>query len=445
MASIAQQLPPSSTRSRPGKQHQNHQFDHCGPLKNAAKQLNSAVFQHPARRLCANKYELFIKWAICKNGRSARCCKSIGERFGSRFLSRAGSLLQENLDGLTGEVRQARSRQDRGSIVNAIKTAGAVILGIAAFICLLFLIAALINGTAFIADKLLPYLITASDVAFGLCIVILLPLSLFRFSRIVALWGFFIASYIFGLGVWMYGFLVTYEFWGGTGIFIGLLLGVVGVVPLEIIAAALHGIWYYVDELILGLAITYGARVFALFLMKTLEPRPDRRPPEVQIPTIISGSEGKRGISMKFVTAVWKTVAVILAIIVGIFASNTAGWNGGAALLGPTTSLEHLDFVNLAIGILGLFGCVALSYFVFRIAKWALWLLIPITLYFGLVIGVLDGIASDFDVTRREVIRHHYANAYALQHMSAHAFDLTCHDTQIALSEDAKVLCTSPK
>ncbi len=148
---------------------------------------------------------------------------------------------------------------------------------------------------------------------------------------------------------------------------------------------------------------------------------------------------------MNLATAVWKTVAVILAIIVGMFASNTAGWNGGAALLGPTTSLERLDFVNLTIGVLGLFGCVAVSYFVFRIAKWALWLLVPIMLYFGLVIGVLDGIASDFDVTRREVIRHHYANAYALQHMSAHAFDLTCHDTQITLTEDAKVLCTSSK
>ena len=87
--------------------------------------------------------------------------------------------------------------------------------------------------------------------------------------------GFFIVSYIFGLGVWMYGFLVTYQFWGGTGTFIGLLLGVVGVVPLGIIAAALHGTWYYVGELIIGIAITYQARVFALFLMKPLEPRAD--------------------------------------------------------------------------------------------------------------------------------------------------------------------------
>ena len=154
--------------------------------------------------------------------------------------------------------------------MSAIKTAGSVLLGLAAFVGLLFLIAVLINGTAFIADKLLPHLMTASDVALILCIIILLPLSMFRVTRVVALWGFFTASYIFGIGVWMYGFLVTYQLWGGTGIFIGLFLGLVGVVPLGIIAATLHGIWYYVGELIFGLALTYGARAFALFLAKTL-------------------------------------------------------------------------------------------------------------------------------------------------------------------------------
>lgn len=143
---------------------------------------------------------------------------------------------------------------------------------------------------------------------------------------------------------------------------------------------------------------------------------------------------------MKLATAVWKTTAVILAIIVGMLASNPAGWNGGAALLGPVTSSGRLDFVNLTIGVVGLFGCVAVVYFVFRIAKWVLWLLVPIMLYFGLVIGLLHEIASDFDVTRREAIRHHYVNAYALRHMSTHAFDLTCHDTKTTLTEDAKVL-----
>ena len=141
-------------------------------------------------------------------------------------------------------------------------------------------------------------------------------------------------------------------------------------------------------------------------------------------------SERKRGVfSMKLATAVWKTVAVIVAIIVGIFASNTAGWNGGAAMLDSATysggGLGLGGAVNLTVGAAGFLGCIAVGYFVFRTAKWVLWLVVPIMLYSGLVAGTWNGIASDFDVTRGAVIRYHYANAYALRHMSAHAFDLT--------------------
>ena len=155
--------------------------------------------------------------------------------------------------------------------MSAIKAAGAVILGLAGLAGFIFLVAVLINGTAFLAEKILPLLITATNIATLLCIVVLLPLALFRRTRIVSVWGFFIASYIFGLGVWMYGFLVTYDLWGGTGVFIGLVLGIVGVVPLGIIAAALHGMWYYAAELIYGLVLTYGARTFAIYLMRKLE------------------------------------------------------------------------------------------------------------------------------------------------------------------------------
>ena len=108
------------------------------------------------------------------------------------------------------------------------------------------------------------------------------------------------------------------------------------------------------------------------------------------------------------------------------------------ALLGPAPYSEGLGaFVNLVTSIIGILGCIAVGYFVFRVAKWALFLVVPIMLYSSLVAGFWNGIASDFDVTRGEVIRYHYANAYALRHMSAHAFDLTCQDSQITLAGDA--------
>jgi hypothetical protein len=46
-----------------------------------------------------------------------------------------------------------------------------------------------------------------------------------------------------GVGSLVYGFVATYEIWGGVGVFIGLILGIVGIVPLGIIAALSHAEW----------------------------------------------------------------------------------------------------------------------------------------------------------------------------------------------------------
>jgi hypothetical protein len=59
--------------------------------------------------------------------------------------------------------------------------------------------------------------------------------------------------------------MVVYQLWGGVGVFIGLILGIVGIVPLGIISASWHSEWLIVAELTYGLVLTYGARVVALW------------------------------------------------------------------------------------------------------------------------------------------------------------------------------------
>jgi hypothetical protein len=98
--------------------------------------------------------------------------------------------------------------------MEGIKAAGAVILGIAGFTALIFVAFLFIEGTATVAETILPFLSAASAIGTIFCVVFLIPLSIFRATRIIAVWGFFIASYLFGLDVWMYGFLVTYDLWG---------------------------------------------------------------------------------------------------------------------------------------------------------------------------------------------------------------------------------------
>jgi len=148
--------------------------------------------------------------------------------------------------------------------MEALKNVGWGLLGIAIIVAVVFLAALLINGMAWVSGYVFwSYLF---DVVTVVCIVLLLPLAPFRKTRIVPAYGLYVASFVFGVCVWMYGFMVTYEFWGGAGVFIGLMLGVVGIVPLGIIAAAWHFEWMIVAELIYGLVLTYGARAIALWL-----------------------------------------------------------------------------------------------------------------------------------------------------------------------------------
>ncbi len=155
--------------------------------------------------------------------------------------------------------------------MEAIKAAGSVILGLAVFAALLFVCVLFIVGAATVSEKVLPILNIATVIGMILCVIILLPLTIFRTTRFIPVWGFFIASYIFGVDVWMYGFLVTYDLWGTGGILAGLFLGIVGVVPLGMIAAAFNGMWSVVLELAILLVVTYGVRMFALFLASSLD------------------------------------------------------------------------------------------------------------------------------------------------------------------------------
>jgi len=50
-----------------------------------------------------------------------------------------------------------------------------------------------------------------------------------------------LSSHVFGVTVWMYGWLITNSVLGGVGLFVGLLLGAIGVAPVGIVASAWKG------------------------------------------------------------------------------------------------------------------------------------------------------------------------------------------------------------
>jgi hypothetical protein len=138
---------------------------------------------------------------------------------------------------------------------------------------------------------------------------------------------------------------------------------------------------------------------------------------------------------------IWKTPVVAVALLVGSLGASQAGWSGtelvvNSPLMGP---LE--DFVTGFIFVISVAMTIGPLILVHKIAKPALMLMVPILLYSAAVPGAWNGFASDFDATRVQVIRYHYANAYALEHMSPRGRFRTCEDEQIELTDEAKAVC----
>jgi hypothetical protein len=132
----------------------------------------------------------------------------------------------------------------------------------------------------------------------------------------------------------------------------------------------------------------------------------------------------------------WKTPVVIGALVVGCFAASQVGWSGAETIADRGESGFVTDlflFVGLAVS----YGIIRL---IQRTARPVLWILVPILMYTAAISG-WNGFASDFDHKRGAAIKEHYANGYILKHMSDRGRFLSCQDSRIALTDDAKAVC----
>lgn len=126
-------------------------------------------------------------------------------------------------------------------------------------------------GAAWASAKLLPLFSLLTWIAFAIVVFILLPLAISRVTRGFSSVAMFIASYVFGVTLWMMGLLLTLSIWGFTAVIIGIVLGGVGVVPIAMLATLFHGYWLPLVELVLLTVATFGCRVGALLLAESLE------------------------------------------------------------------------------------------------------------------------------------------------------------------------------
>jgi hypothetical protein len=154
---------------------------------------------------------------------------------------------------------------------------GGCTIGLAVFALGLFFIALMVCGMVWAADKLMPWLVTASVIAVLICVFIFLPLCIFRKTRPWAGVGYYCASFVFGIMLFAYSCLFVVFAWGYGALAIGLMFAGVGVVPLALIAAIFHGEWSVLGELTLSLVLTFGTRFLGVWLTTV------KQQPEVEV------------------------------------------------------------------------------------------------------------------------------------------------------------------
>lgn len=147
-------------------------------------------------------------------------------------------------------------------------------IGLLFFIIITFLtiglvIAMMIKSGAWISEQIYPLLLIVSEITFAVILFVFIPLSLFRKTRYYAGKNMMIASYVFGVTLWIWGFVITYKFWGVLGIVIGILLLGVGVVPMAMLAAIFNTAWYELLKLGVLLFITYCVRTLGNYILET--------------------------------------------------------------------------------------------------------------------------------------------------------------------------------
>lgn len=139
---------------------------------------------------------------------------------------------------------------------------------------------------------------------------------------------------------------------------------------------------------------------------------------------------------------IWKTPFALLVIVAAAFGASQAGWSGAELIVNGQLMGAFEDLITGLCCAIGTAVCYGAFVLLQRLAKPALWLMVPVCLYSGLVLGLWNGSISDFDATRGEAIKHHEANAYAIEHMSERGRYLSCNDDRITLTEDAEAACT---
>jgi hypothetical protein len=109
---------------------------------------------------------------------------------------------------------------------------------------------------------------TVCEVALCVIIFILIPLLIFRKTRLFSAKGLFYFSYLFGFYLWLLSFLITVKTLGLFWLIVGLLLVGIGVLPLALIGSVITTQWGMFFNLLIDAAILAFLRIVGAYFNK---------------------------------------------------------------------------------------------------------------------------------------------------------------------------------
>ena len=171
------------------------------------------------------------------------------------------------------------------SVLGGAKNAAGVVAGLAVILGIIAISAALLVGVAAFSFWVLKWTYPAFFITLAVTVLVITPLALIPPTRMVSALGFMFASFAFGAIVWLWGMAYTYSVWGFIGVFIGLALGGVGLVPVAMLAALFHGDWGNLALFVITTVLAIGTRALAYWLeQKAIERTARLRRSEVDAP-----------------------------------------------------------------------------------------------------------------------------------------------------------------
>jgi hypothetical protein len=103
-----------------------------------------------------------------------------------------------------------------------------------------------------------------------LCFTLLPVLAIFRRTRAASAVGYYLASVVFGLMLWVISAMIVASYWGTWAVILGTLVAGIGVLPMALVIIVWNHLWDFLVPLAAWAIPLVAARVASGWIATTI-------------------------------------------------------------------------------------------------------------------------------------------------------------------------------